>query len=54
VKQLVRIFVGKNDELLGRAETIEYLDTLASRRSKGSAQVIDGFDGDAALDNRGA
>ena len=54
VKQLVREFMSEHDELFGWRETVENLDTTAGRRPKGSAQVIDGFDGDPARDDRRA
>jgi hypothetical protein len=46
--------MGENDQFFGRRETGEDLDTTASGCPKRAAQVISGFDGDAALEDRRA
>jgi len=54
VQQLVRILMGENDQLFSRRETAAYLDTTASGSSKRTVEVISGFDGDAAFEDRRA
>jgi hypothetical protein len=46
--------VGENDKLLGRGETVEYLDTTASGSPQRAVQVIGGFDGNAVFEDRRA
>jgi hypothetical protein len=46
--------MGKNDQFFGRRETGEDLDTTARGCSERAAQVISGFDGDAAFEDRRA
>jgi hypothetical protein len=46
--------MGENDKFFSRRETVEYLDTTASGCPKRAAQVIGGFDGDAAFEDRRA
>ena len=46
--------MGENDQFFGRRETGEDLDTTASGCPKRAAQVIRGFDGDTAIENRRA
>ena len=54
VKQLVCVLMGENDKFFSRRETVENLDTTASGCPKRAAQVISGFDGDAAFEDRRA
>ena len=54
VKQLVRVLMDENDKFFSRRETLEYLDTTAGGCPQGTAQVISGFDRDAAFEDRRA
>ena len=54
LQQFVRVFVDEDDELLGRRETVENPDATACGCPERATQIIGGFDGDAAFDDRRA
>jgi hypothetical protein len=50
----VGVLMGENDHFFSRRETGEDLDTTAGGSSERAAQVISGFEGDAAFEDRRA